>query len=149
VAQVRARSGHVGFVVDKVALGQVFSEHLGFPCQSSFQQICHPHNHPGRVQYARWWATCSADPVGFHYEGVNIVLNLGISIKLSLHEKFGSLGLCYIFYSLTMGTLACEISHFYEGILIYARLRVMKGMIVLFCLILDKLLPRISFRQLF
>jgi hypothetical protein len=30
------RSGHVGFVVDKVALGQVFSEYFGFPCQSSF-----------------------------------------------------------------------------------------------------------------
>jgi hypothetical protein len=24
-------SGHVGFVVDKVALGQVFSEYFGFP----------------------------------------------------------------------------------------------------------------------
>jgi hypothetical protein len=28
-------SGHVGFVVDKVALGQVFSEYFGFPCQFS------------------------------------------------------------------------------------------------------------------
>jgi hypothetical protein len=27
---------HVGFVVDKVGLGQVFSEYFGFPCQSSF-----------------------------------------------------------------------------------------------------------------
>jgi hypothetical protein len=25
-------SSHVGFVVDKVALGQVFSECFGFPC---------------------------------------------------------------------------------------------------------------------
>jgi hypothetical protein len=25
-------SGHVGFVVDKVALGQVFSEYFGSPC---------------------------------------------------------------------------------------------------------------------
>jgi hypothetical protein len=30
-------SGRVGFVVDKVALGQVFSEYFGFPCQSSFR----------------------------------------------------------------------------------------------------------------
>jgi hypothetical protein len=29
----------VGFVVDKVALGQVFFEYFGFPCQSSFHQI--------------------------------------------------------------------------------------------------------------
>jgi hypothetical protein len=28
----------VGFVVDKVALGQVFSEYFGFPCQFSFHQ---------------------------------------------------------------------------------------------------------------
>jgi hypothetical protein len=27
-------SSHVGFVVDKVALGQVFSEYFDFPCQS-------------------------------------------------------------------------------------------------------------------
>jgi hypothetical protein len=29
----------VGFVVDKVALGQVLSEYFGFPCQSSFHQF--------------------------------------------------------------------------------------------------------------
>jgi hypothetical protein len=34
----------VEFVVDKLALGQVFSEYFGFPCQSSFQQLLH--NHP-------------------------------------------------------------------------------------------------------
>jgi hypothetical protein len=27
------------FVVDKLALGQVFSEYFGFPCQSSFHQL--------------------------------------------------------------------------------------------------------------
>jgi hypothetical protein len=30
VARVRARAGHVVFVVDKVALGQVLSEYYGF-----------------------------------------------------------------------------------------------------------------------
>jgi hypothetical protein len=34
----------VGFVVDKVALGQVFSEYFGFPCQSSFHQMLHNHH---------------------------------------------------------------------------------------------------------
>jgi hypothetical protein len=43
-------SGQVGFEVDKVALGQVFSEYFGFPCQFSFHQILHRHNHPGQVQ---------------------------------------------------------------------------------------------------
>jgi hypothetical protein len=43
----------VGFVVDKVALGQVFSEYFGFPCQS-FHQFLHNHYHyhPGLVQQA-------------------------------------------------------------------------------------------------
>jgi hypothetical protein len=43
-------SGQVGFVVDKVALGQFFSDNFGFPCQSSFHQFLHHHNHPGQVQ---------------------------------------------------------------------------------------------------
>jgi hypothetical protein len=43
-------SGQIGFVVDKVALGQVFSEYFGFPFQSLFHQILHHHNHPGQVQ---------------------------------------------------------------------------------------------------
>jgi hypothetical protein len=29
----------VGFVVDKVELGQVFSEYFGFPCKSSFHKF--------------------------------------------------------------------------------------------------------------
>jgi hypothetical protein len=36
-------------VVDKVALGRVFSEYFGFPCQSSFHQILHHHNHRGQA----------------------------------------------------------------------------------------------------
>jgi hypothetical protein len=35
----------VGFVVDKVAPGQVFSEYFGFPCQSSFHRLLHNHHH--------------------------------------------------------------------------------------------------------
>jgi hypothetical protein len=46
---VAARVWQVEFVVDKVALGQVFSEYFGFPCQSSFHQILHHHNHPEQV----------------------------------------------------------------------------------------------------
>jgi hypothetical protein len=49
-ARIRVRVDHVGFVVDKVALGQHFSEYFGFPCQSSFHQILHHHNHQGHVQ---------------------------------------------------------------------------------------------------
>jgi hypothetical protein len=35
------RSGHVGFVVDKVTLGEVFSEYFGFPRQSLFHRLLH------------------------------------------------------------------------------------------------------------
>jgi hypothetical protein len=38
-------SGQLGFVVDKMALGQVFSEYFGFPCQPSFHQLLHNHPH--------------------------------------------------------------------------------------------------------
>jgi hypothetical protein len=38
-------SGQVGFMVDKVALGQVFSEYFNFPCQSSFHHLLHNHPH--------------------------------------------------------------------------------------------------------
>jgi hypothetical protein len=38
-------SGHVGFMVYKVARGQVFSEYFGFPCLSSFHQLLHNHHH--------------------------------------------------------------------------------------------------------
>jgi hypothetical protein len=43
------RSGEVGFVVDKVGPGHVFSEYFGFPCHS-FHQILHNRNHPGQEQ---------------------------------------------------------------------------------------------------
>jgi hypothetical protein len=39
------RSGNVGFVVDKVALKQVFSEYFGFPCQFSFHRMLQIHHH--------------------------------------------------------------------------------------------------------
>jgi hypothetical protein len=38
------RSGHVGFVVDKVALGQVLSENVRFPCQFSLHRLLHTHH---------------------------------------------------------------------------------------------------------
>jgi hypothetical protein len=49
-ARVRARVWQVGFMVDKVALGQVFSEYFGFPCQYLNHQIIHQHNHTGQLQ---------------------------------------------------------------------------------------------------
>jgi hypothetical protein len=51
-AGVRARILQLGFVVDKVASGQVFSEYFGFPCKNrSFNQLLH-HNHQGQLAEA-------------------------------------------------------------------------------------------------
>jgi hypothetical protein len=86
--RLRARSGHVGFAVNKLVLGQPFSAYLGFPCQSSFHQILHHHNHPGQVQWANWWLTCRVDPVWLRppvfkfkkiYDEVRLILDLGTS----------------------------------------------------------------------
>jgi hypothetical protein len=41
------------FVMDKMALGQVFSETFGFPCQSTFHLLLHNHHlhyHPRLAQ---------------------------------------------------------------------------------------------------
>jgi hypothetical protein len=42
----------MGFVVDKVVLGQVFSESFGFPCQYTFHLLLHNHveYHPRLAQ---------------------------------------------------------------------------------------------------
>jgi hypothetical protein len=61
-ARVPARSVDVRFVVDKLVVGQVFSEYFGFPCQSSFHQFLHHHNHPGQVQQSNLGAAVLTGP---------------------------------------------------------------------------------------
>jgi hypothetical protein len=62
-------SGHVGIVVDKVALGQVFSEYFSFPCQSSFQQLLHNHRlSSGAGTIGQQWPTYQVDSVSPHPE---------------------------------------------------------------------------------
>jgi hypothetical protein len=50
----------VEFVVGKVALGQLFSEYFGFPCQSSFHQLLHNHPHlsSGAGKIGKKWPQC-------------------------------------------------------------------------------------------
>jgi hypothetical protein len=61
-------AGHVGFVVDKVAMGQVFSEYFGFPCQSSFHQLLHsqPHLSSGACTIGQKWPQYIVDLVPPH-----------------------------------------------------------------------------------
>jgi hypothetical protein len=44
----------VGLVADKVVLGQVLTKNFGFPCQSSFHQFLHHHNHLTVGQMMNW-----------------------------------------------------------------------------------------------
>jgi hypothetical protein len=39
------RSSHMGFVVDKTALGEIFSEYFGFRYQFSFHRLLHIHHY--------------------------------------------------------------------------------------------------------
>jgi hypothetical protein len=43
-ARFEPRSGHVGLVMYKVALGEVFYEYFCFPCQFSFHRLLHIHH---------------------------------------------------------------------------------------------------------
>jgi hypothetical protein len=67
-ARVRARVWSCGIVVDKVALGQVFSEYFGFPCQSSFHQLLHNHPHisSGACTIGQKWPQYLVDIVPLH-----------------------------------------------------------------------------------
>jgi hypothetical protein len=42
----------MGFMVEEVVLGQVFSEYFSFPCQSSFHQMLYLHNNLRQIQEA-------------------------------------------------------------------------------------------------
>jgi hypothetical protein len=55
--------------VDKVALGQVFSEYFGFPCQSPFHQLLHNHHlAAGAGTIGQQWPTYQLDSVSPHPE---------------------------------------------------------------------------------
>jgi hypothetical protein len=61
------RSGHVRFMVDEVALGQVFSEYFGFHCQTSFHQPLHNHHRSsGAGLIGQQWPTYQVDSVSPH-----------------------------------------------------------------------------------
>jgi hypothetical protein len=54
VPGIRAWVWQVGFVVDKVVSGQIFSKYFGFHCQNRLlhQLHYHHHHHPGQLAEA-------------------------------------------------------------------------------------------------
>jgi hypothetical protein len=112
-------SGQVGSVVEKVALGRVFSEYFGFPCQSSFNQILHHHNHPGQATIGQsvaavpsgpswtplitkrikkeikvYWNAKSSVVVGFNF-GFSFILLRNVVDRGSLNPSEGVIGLVF------------------------------------------------------
>jgi hypothetical protein len=64
----------VGFVVYKVALGQVFSEYFGYPCQTSFHQLLHYH-HPLSSGAGTTGQAVAAVPSGLSLTPLKIIIN--------------------------------------------------------------------------
>jgi hypothetical protein len=55
-AGFKPRSGHVGFVGDRVVVGQVFSEYFGFRCQFSFHRLPHSSSSSSSSNIRDWYS---------------------------------------------------------------------------------------------
>jgi hypothetical protein len=72
-------------MVDKAALGEVFSEYFGFPCQLQFRQFLHHHNHQRRAQYTYSSPWCRVDSILLH--PAYLVRMLKVCQKLNFLRK--------------------------------------------------------------
>jgi hypothetical protein len=61
------QSGHAESVVGKVAVRQVFSAYISFPCQLSFRQLPHTHHH--------------------HHQEVSLVVNMSSGLSTILLQE--------------------------------------------------------------
>jgi hypothetical protein len=68
------RSGHVGFVVNKVTLGQVSYKYLGFPLHN-YHSDCSTLviYHLRLVHWAKWWPTYQVDSVSPHPKTLTVI----------------------------------------------------------------------------
>jgi hypothetical protein len=80
----------VGFVVDKLALGQgqVFSEYFGLLCQSSFHQLLHNHLSSGAGTIGQQWPMYQVDSVSPHPEKLKKKRNYCVFVKVKAVNYF-------------------------------------------------------------
>jgi hypothetical protein len=81
----------VGFGVNNVALGQVFSEYFGFTCQTSFHQLLHNHHHLSFGAGTRC-QTVAALPSGLSHTNNNNVTDLLKALRDSGRQAADCLG---------------------------------------------------------
>jgi hypothetical protein len=82
----------VGFVVDKMALEQIFSEYFGFPCQPPLHRLLHNHHRSsGAGTIEKEWPTYQVDSVSPHPEKLKKngdSGNIGIVGQENLTERY-------------------------------------------------------------
>jgi hypothetical protein len=86
----------MGFVVDKWALGQVFSEYFGFPCQFSFHRQLHIH----------YRLSSGAGTIGQLLADVPSGLSLTPPQETKKTTPYHNLGICKITSTLFYGHVA-------------------------------------------
>jgi hypothetical protein len=72
-----------------VALGQVFSEYFGFPCQSSFHLLLHNHHllSSGAGTMGQQWPTYQVDSVSPHPEKLKKIIFFCLFVVVSLLSR--------------------------------------------------------------
>jgi hypothetical protein len=107
----------VGFVVDKVALGQVFSEHFGFSCQSSFHQYNNNNSRSCNVSSVEY---CNIDSciksLEYYYYIIVIIISIWGAwfIGSDLNCMIGFIGTLYTAIGSTINYSAIAISKLLE-----------------------------------
>jgi hypothetical protein len=91
------RSFYVGFLVDEMALGQVFFEYLDFPCQFLFHQLLYNRLSSGAGtigQKAKYWLTYQVDSVSPHPKKLKkkiSILSGEVSVRFDLKPYYFTL----------------------------------------------------------
>jgi hypothetical protein len=83
----------VAFVMAKVALGQVFSDYFGFPCQFSFHRLLHTHHVSSDVVISRFENYLLLFHILHVCEELTVELDLSACKLSDITEKFRNIAM--------------------------------------------------------